>query len=288
MKTTGGNIDWITATSNSDRIGGAWYQIYLDHKYRLGREGAVYEENFSNGFYHGLSCEGLRWGYSERLGYILIASGVTARDTWQHMLPAKHRITRLDLCADFLFDEPTAMARGLYENLLAEGPKIVKKCSYFTNNDGGDTLYVGSRQSPAFGRIYDKGVEAGRAPAGHQWRLEIEYKKPLAGQIAAILMTFREGSLSDTITKMVVQWFVERGVVLGGFQIGTQMGTRVPIFVEERVTTATKKLAWLRGQVAPTVSRLIEAGLGKEVLHTLLLDRRQVLKILADEEDFSR
>lgn len=283
MSNLTGNVDWITATSNNDRIGALWYSQYCNYKASLGKQGEVFERTFSNGFYSGLRVEGLQWGYSDRLGYILIASGQTAREMWQYMRPSKHKITRLDLCVDWLLTEPKTIAKDGYDHLMEFGPKIVEKFTYFTNGDGGDTLYLGSRQSPQYGRIYDKGIESGHAPKGHLWRYEVEYKKPMSGYVAENLMMFQQSGLADTIAKMVISWFAERNVPS---RPSIEMGTRVPIFVEERVTTADKKLAWLRGQVAPTVSRLIEAGLGKEVLRCLLLDERQVREILDMEEGF--
>lgn len=272
-------LDWVTATTNNNKIGMVWYTGYLDWKAKLGKDAKVSEKQFHNGYYHGIECEGFRWGYSENLGYFLQASGKTAKHAWLYLYPAKHRITRLDLCCDYLI-KPRHLATEWYNHLIEFGVKKSHKFSRFTGGGGGETLYLGSRQSPQYGRLYDKGIQSGQAPVGELWRMEVEYKKPVAGFLAQHLMTLDTKQRQTEIANRVVQWFLERGCPVDK---DWQSQEVKPIFVEERITTSEKKLAWLRGQVAPTVSRLIEAGLGKEVLNCLLLDERQVLDILREE-----
>lgn len=276
---TNASIDWVTMTTTADQIGYSWYAMYT--KYRdMKKRDANEETPFSNGYYSGLRIASMQWGYEKHLGYIIIISGEDAGRYWDKLSPIDARVTRLDLCVDFIHKDVEYLARDLFEAASDERRKQKPGLSLFIGPEGGDTLYLGSRHSQQFGRLYDKGVESGTRPPGHYWRAEVEYKKPLSGLMAQELTLETSDNRVKVIADTVINWFSDRGITVLGEEAGERA---IQISVEQRITTADKKLAWLRTQVGPTVRQLVSLGLGKEVLNSLLIDEDVLLQMLATE-----
>ena len=175
-------VDWLTMTSDKQSSGLAWWNLYERYADSVKGEEPPPKE-FSNGYYAGMRVGQVSWGYSDRLGWIFIASGEAANHVWHKAYPAAHRVTRVDLCMDVHVDVSVDLAGQSYELVEKSNGNNKRVYSLFVNNHSGRTLYVGSRHSTQFGRLYDKGVQADRAEAGHLWRYEVEYKKPLADTI---------------------------------------------------------------------------------------------------------
>lgn len=272
-------VDWVTMTSTKDGVGMKWYELYSKYRRTKLAEGDK-EEPYNNGFYAGVGIASMRWGYSDRLGYIVIVSGGDAEHFWQNLEPGRARITRMDLCVDFTPATPGRLAKKLWNGLSEERRKELPGLSLFLGSQGGDTLYVGSRHSQQFGRLYDKGVEGKTALPGVHWRAEVEYKKPLAGLMAGELIQESRGQRVEAIVDTVKNWFFDRGVEVLPERTGREA---IRISVEQRITTSDRKLAWLHSQVGPTVQKLVSLGLGREVLNSLLLDKEALSRILADE-----
>lgn len=272
-------VDWLTMTTKEDKIGQQWYDIYLKYKGQRRREGNE-EKQFHNGFYGGARIASMSVGHSDSIGFIVIVGGGDAERLFKRLRPGKHRVTRLDLAMDFAFDRPVNLAERLFRQLSGGGGNKQRKFTLYSGSDLGTTLYLGSRTSMQFGRLYDKGIEAGKAKAGLLWRAEVEYKKPMSGSMAKALWDVEPDKRELAICDTIGEWFAERKAEL--FSVW-QRADAMHISVEQRVTTADRKLAWLRTQVAPTVAQLIAAGYGKSVLNSLLLDVETISKCLAAE-----
>lgn len=265
-------VDWLTMTTNRDSVGMSWFRIY--DKYKKQKLAEVNKEQpFNNGYYAGLGIAAMRWGYNKKIGYILIISGGEAELLWQKVQPALHKVTRLDLCVDFVLNEADDLAQQHYTRLVEQPLASRRKYALFENSKGGSTLYIGSRQSQQFGRFYDKGIEGNTHEKGRKWRAEVEYKKPLAGAVATALADKTPEKRQGAIIATVGQWYADRNAGLSVVPTG---GEALEIQVEQRITTAEKKLAWLRGQVGPTVVDLVEAGFGRSVLKSLMLDEERL------------
>lgn len=268
-------VDWVTMTTKEDDVGSKWYRIYC--KYREAKIKEVDRETpFHNGYYAGLGIAQMKWGFSESIGYILIVHGSDAERLWEKLRPAMHRVTRLDLCVDVVLKTARQIAQATYTSLLAQEGKGNRKYSLFENSYGGATCYIGSRQSQQFGRLYDKGIQAGTHRQGLKWRAEVEYKKPLAGFLSKALSEVPPEERQGAILGTVAKWYSDRDVDARWLEPG---GRWLKFSVEERITTADKKLAWLRTQVAPSVVELVEAGYGRQVLDCLMLDHRRLDEI---------
>lgn len=265
-------VDWLTATTRADSIGGVWWSAYKQYRAIAAAEGSE-ERPFNNGWYAGLSIGQVRWGYSERLGYIIIASSQAANKLWHKMQPAKHRVSRLDLCVDISLENPLPWAYRAYAERQANADRKIPKCSLIQGTDGGSTMYVGSRQSQQMGRLYDKGIESGRQDKHLLWRLEVEYKKPLAGDIARALSQIEAEELAKAIADTVIVWFAKRDI---NMLIDSSDAVGVEVRTEARITTNTRRLNWIRSQVGPTAIKLLDQGLGLELCQALGLGIRDI------------
>lgn len=270
-------VDWVTMTSRDDAVGMEWYSMYMRYKKEKLKE-ADNEFHFNNGFYAGSGIASMRWGYSDHLGYIILISGADAERFWQHLEPGRHRVTRLDLCVDFRPEKPTLMSQELFAGLSKQRRAEYPMLSLFIGPRGGDTLYVGSRHSQQFGRLYDKGVESGKEQPGVKWRAEVEYKKPLAGEMAGELILENSATRQQAIIDTVLHWFSDRGI---NVLPDSENKLAINVSVEQRLTTAGRKLAWLHSQVQPSVQTLISLGLGREVMKSLALDEKAMAAIFS-------
>lgn len=118
-------------------------------------------------------------------------------------------------------------------------------------NDKWQTVYIGSRSSDLFARIYDKGAESGLSDYDGSIRYEVEVKGKVADRCFTTL-----GATSDRaawIRNVVHQHFARRGVepAFGPLDPGLRINAIRPI------TTDASRLRWLAETVKPTVERLL-------------------------------
>lgn len=219
--------------------------------------------------YSGRGLGHFAWGESngsEQMGVIVQASGEFAGHYVGRFLLPVSRFSRVDLAVDAEVDTPRLnIAKEYYDWLGTIG--YGRTYSIIQNNLGGQTFYLGSRQSDQFGRVYDKGVETGKMGPGLMWRYEVEYKGTYAkAAIQAILG--RESATLDlgkAIATTVWDWWNERECL----PIYTRSNcAALDISARFLSSDDDRRLAWLRQQVSPTVRDLITRG-NREVLDAL-------------------
>jgi len=245
----------MTATSNRQRsreqigeLAGAYLQAQIDLHNRV--------QLWSSYGYDGWDTMGMRWGRREQDDIIQLRSEV-AQEYWEVFLPLITNVSRLDLCATVQFEEhPISWVSDAYKAIqnVAQDLPIVRKYSIIQPLVGGDTLYVGSRQSAFFGRIYDKGMESGLNEFANCIRWEVEVKKPMAQQLASELAG--QADKSAAISSFVHGWFSDRLVECPWTP---DIGYSAIQFLRKR-TSDDIALAWLKSQVSPTIQRLISRG----------------------------
>lgn len=125
----------------------------------------------------------------------------------------------------------------------------------------GDTLYVGSRQSEQFGRIYDKGTESGGDYPKGSLRFEVEYKGAWARRINALLM--QAGCSGAVVAGLVRGFYEKRGldISLSGESLGIDLGDTIEVEGAHE-----RSMRWLRSQVAPAIARLLREGVAVEAV----------------------
>ena len=249
-------IDWLSATSQNDRVGQGWWHYYCQYEQA---NSPLFAEDFRlQGGYQGRKCEGVAWAYSTRYGYYCHGTGSDATRIWDWIQMPEVRVTRIDLRVDVIIPhaDVDVAGRGYAENSDCDRPsyRLIDKSA-----SDGQTLYIGSMSSERFARLYDKGAERGQA-AGFIWRYEVVVRKPYAG---AVYEQVSAGGLK-AIPGLVYGWFDERNVK--------------PIFeadaaglasTDARVTTVEARLAWLRKSVRPAVMKLIQSGYAEEAVEAL-------------------
>jgi hypothetical protein len=168
------------------------------------------------------------------------------------------------------------VARSAYSLIITDPDKCHCKKRRFTfieNTAGGQTLYVGSRASDQFGRLYDKGCESEEnlcAPPGIIWRYEVEFKsyraKKLAIQLAETARR-EETDVSEDIGTFVSQWFIGRNIT--PIWVGASDDMDWTCEIEAQITDDDASLRWLSIQVRPTVERLLDRKRADEVFDAL-------------------
>lgn len=255
-------VDYFTATAARSGQGEKLYPIARMIAQQLeanmsqkqwkffGYHGWIYSDPLVGHFAYGSASD-------DRMGEILQASGEIANYYFPNVLFQRNdvplRWTRIDLCADVtLGQQRECVCADGYKRLIAL--KTKNKVSLVTNNLGGETLYIGSRSSDQFGRVYDKGVEKGSLAPGWQYRYEIELKgkraKVASNQLASLAAPT---TWSQGIATTIYDWFDERNVS-PVFTRGDLYG--LDLRVKWEAPNDEQKLLWLRTQVGPTVKKL--------------------------------
>lgn len=157
-------------------------------------------------------------------------------------------VSRLDLAFDVLntpvdIDALSAAPQVVGQEGSAKGRSIV------TTIPRGKTLYVGSRQSDKFLRIYDKSAEQGWSEELQWTRIELELKKQTAKMAAGVLSTLDFPQMAG----------FSAGLIKGVFNPDTRLWNEV--FSQEVIRMPSTKasshstLKWLLETVSKTVAK---------------------------------
>jgi Putative phage replication protein RstA len=272
---TTAQVDWLTVTTKDWPVREELFALQMDMvKYHSQIGNRIHPWKFKG--YQGIRAQGFRWGRRDDSDIVML-SGVDAQTFWPMALQLGQNISRIDLAVTVLVSSPLPdWAWGIYQTLegAVDGKKPCRRMTFYKNNTGGQTLYVGSRASDQFGRLYDKGREAVEDLAidpGLLWRYEVEFKGKRAKTVA--LQLRRQlgdvGTIPGMIAKTVQLWFFSRGVPILDV---VREGDLLDLEVSARVTDDTTTLDWLSNQVRPSVLRLKARGKMRQVVKALGLD----------------
>lgn len=205
---------------------------------------------------------------NDLMGAIVQASGNFATNNWCRFVGDASRFTRLDLMVDCTLEFPQVdVAKTCYDWIQQHGP-YKRRYSLILNSIAGQTLYVGSRSSTEFGRVYDKTAETtGNGQIGSVWRYEIELKETKAKLAVAQLIAMSDivADLNRIIVTTVYDWFDKRNVPP---IFHRRDGDALQLKLTGQTRNEDVKLLWLKKQVAPTVKRML-ADNRREVLDML-------------------
>jgi len=268
------DVDWLTITTKTNK---GRERLFTEAAAILEtiRPNAIVKKWAFRG-YAGWICESARWG-TRPDSDIMVVSGHDAHATWRRLLPLAENVSRLDLaCTCKLFYPWPKLAKICFDFVMGIIDfKERRLYSHVENSRIGDTLYIGSRSSPQFGRFYDKGVESKTAAPGHIWRYEIEFKehraRALGKELQKILGENPEWNtllLPAMIAKTVRLWYRSRGVET----LYTIEAKPLLSDISARITSDDIILEWLSTQVAPSVQGLVDREKTDAVLIALGLD----------------
>lgn len=248
-------VDWITVTGTDL---GRWDKIQ-NLAYQLLEQGFLNGETIRKSSRHGFSLKGVagvQYG-SGAGGWMVSLSGDEARRHWMAFAVFAKNVTRLDLQVTVWYNsDQVDTIRNLHKEALRNASgKPKRNLTHIDNGKKGSTLYIGSRASSQFGRIYDKQRQQ-KNKLGFQnaIRFEVEYKKPLSKEVCRWLML--QERTPDEMAARVLDWFAARGIEVP--QIGTSADNAIQVGKEP--TPLENKLNWLRKTVRPVYRQLVALG----------------------------
>jgi phage replication initiation protein len=187
-------LDWLAFTFKEDTHEAAnWISLYASNRASM----AIAPNNGYKQAYRAENGIVVQWNTDrEEMGYHVVIAGSAIRYILsnyeldqkaliQTVIDAGGSITRLDIAKDvqgvnISIDEIyKALERG-------EHSGTARTFSQIHSLNGGNTIYVGSRQSEKFIRIYDKGAQQG-AKQELWYRYELETKGMVARAVATLL-----------------------------------------------------------------------------------------------------
>lgn len=249
-ETPSADLDWITCTASADGSSEALWAV--------GER--VLTENEAEGYkatrwqahgYRGWNSDGVRCG-ARASGSIVSLSGLKCRDEWKQALAAAEHCSRVDLAVDVhLYAEVPSLPRDCYVSLFHKPPGNGRPAqrTLILNSNGGSTLYIGSRTSDRFARLYDKGIEQKASSAGRWYRLELEVKGNSAHPLAVGLLA--TPAHRDECLSVVAEYFQHKAMLI--------IAAKSPALIcneGRNPTTADKQLHWLSSQVRGTILEL--------------------------------
>lgn len=181
-------VDWLTATALEGR---SWYEVSdlaVELLHRERERGNV-RNQWSHQGYKGWTCGRVDWGF-RRDSAIIRLRGALSHDRFDDVARTTDHFTRVDLAVTTRhtpFDEDLAkgLAHGLDRNYACEGFRPTWELREHSSH--GDTLYLGSRTSQFYARLYNKQRESRQSYYQSCWRWEVECKQAAARNAAAAL-----------------------------------------------------------------------------------------------------
>ena len=265
-------IDALTITSKS--VAGRAMIAGVYSKFSDESENLAFSKNWQALGYKGYQCDSVRYG--KRLDSSALFS--TGSDSMKitHILINDYdytdlQTTRIDVCIDVcLVDAKRGWLRGLressdFKDLHAKEKRETKLIESST----GDTLYIGSRASGRFGRIYDKSLAYG-VDLGYVYRFELETKKLVAPALFKRLFpenedtTYSWDNFANRVRNIIQGQFMAWGV-----NVSLNAKLAEVIKAETRISTVDSQLQWLSRSVAPMISRLSAAGYKQETFEAI-------------------
>lgn len=188
-------LDWLAFTSVENTYDFTrWIHLYAS-------DNAAISITPTNGYrtaYKAKTGVMVQWNVDrEEMGYHVVIAGTALRNLLEHneldqtalllsVVNTGARITRLDIALDIQGEKPNL--DNVYKKLAHKEYKgSARTISQLHSPNGGNTIYIGSRQSEKFIRIYDKAAQQGLQ--GEVWtRFELETKGMVARSMAKLLI----------------------------------------------------------------------------------------------------
>ena len=210
---------------------------------------------------------------AERMGFHVVLSGSSLRWMWkkgtspQYLLDGLHdlgaRFSRIDLAIDLRGSLLTPVELSKKSLRPYKGRGRTPALTTVTGDDGSWTVYVGSRSSDKFLRIYDKAKEQGNYEADYV-RIEGEFKGMVAHWLGDVLFeTTQErayGIASTLIRGMADFEAVAYQAALSGVTVDLALPK----------PTERKTLQWLVETAAPSLARVMREKPSENALEQFL------------------
>jgi hypothetical protein len=197
---------------------------------------------------------------------ILRVSGPHAASACRQAVGIADNLSRIDLQTTVRFNRDISSLAREHERELRRVQRergAPLYTSLILSRSRGDTLYVGSRRSAYFGRVYNKRLESKDPAYDRCWRYEVEVKSDGTRSLAKRI---ESGELeAPEISALVAGWFRRHGADVryrpGVADAFTSIGA-IP-------TDVQKRLKWLREAVIPSLEWL-KQWYSEDDLHAFL------------------
>lgn len=263
------SVDWITATREMGKSHSG-DQLFTGSLFNYLRSLPIVDgaEKWSFMGYYGWTQGTACWGNNGTRALIR-AWGQASAMGWRTAAKYSSNVSRLDLAFTFWpTNRGSDLAQLAAEAVLDEreaGRIHAKKKLALINGFGhGDTLYIGSRKSQVFARLYDKGKQSGNAAMQGAWRAELELKDEKANATAHALLYAPNEFVA--VKAMVCTFFDMHGIRLA--PVGEEQ-LELPRVYQERDRRIESLLSWLGRDVRPAVVRAVKAVGEDEVVAIL-------------------
>lgn len=225
--------------------------------------------------YHGDRYGHAFWGKGVQGGYahwMLQVSGELAETAqrWAHEeLDIKTtRCTRIDLQVTVPLPDDWSLRQHADHLRKENWPNRRRKVEFYENEGQGGTIYIGSRQSLKFARLYVKMSDS------EEWPLLLRFEIELKGDVA------------DTVYKTLAVGAVDACQVLRGefdrlpiletsawLLLERSMPVRgTPVLLPRNLPEDSKTLRWLIHKVDPTIRRMLNSHEHGYRIHAWLLE----------------
>lgn len=262
----GQGVDWITCTATTQ--GGRANLTRLWAKYSS-QQTNLGEKTKKGGFqgFQGALCGCVFFGRREET-LLLRVSGNLADEVFPQIELAQVKFTRLDFQVTVrlpVYDGSIAQDLAWRRAHDAEhlGETLSPKQRLVQGYGEGDTLYIGSRTSPRFGRLYDKQKESPTEAYDRCWRFEIEYKRVMAPKVAEWLERQPDPAraIAEAVKGQYEAWDIECPV--------NARAELIPGSIGRRTFDNDRALGWLHTQVRPSVEKLLATVHVEDILEAL-------------------
>lgn len=272
--TTG--VDYITATvrekCHRERFGSLALALLQDE-----RSSGSEAKPWSGKGYQGLRCGSVQYGTRPEDDLVRISGGL-ADSTWEAFYGYAHSIPRVDFQVT-IWDSQPVLPRLRVIDAWADsrpgGRKAKPIFGFRKDTLGGGTLYCGRRQSEFMGRIYDCGAKHRGPEFEGSIRLEVQAMGRRGWQLCAAL---KDKILDHTQrAAWVLGWFEARidssktdSIIPTLRQLATATDQAVILPSLPRVAVGCQRsLEIAAKQWGPTARRLVQAGMGQQLLDSL-------------------
>lgn len=228
---------------------------------------------YRNNQYRGWQVGSMRYAINPYgKGTLLSVTGSLSDVTIEEVLGFSLRATRFDIAATFFLSSPLPdYAAQLYDARVMQGDKgrIPIGQWKLLSSPTGDTLYVGTRGTGKFIRVYDKSLQyTGVAERGYVWRFEMEYGTGYADTLFQQLRTEidNERSISDYMVKRLWGDCYQKGVAL---PVRVEALADNELRKDKKPTDKDRYLTWIGKTVRPVVQWLVAMGYGEDVSEAL-------------------
>jgi len=267
-------VDWLTVTAHTEGNRERLYGLGESLNYQL-CSGVLGGREWAWRGYVGKHVTTLTYGRRDDSD-ILQLSQLLADDMFNTAWAYADNCTRVDLAVTLKFEEevdPLVRQHYAEANRFRRESRPELGIKLIEGNEKAQTLYVGSRASDLFCRVYDKGAEAGNDSYQHCLRYELEVKGDPARRCAAYLAAAADRSAA--CASAVYQHVTRRGIQPHFSAAHSDMRIN---YIRPSTDDASR-MAWLTNSVRPVIARLLLTRSPMEVLEALGIPRTASEKV---------